>query len=771
MLEFMDGPGRPWAANDMGAELRLVAETSLKKEERAQASFDLCLLSAAKFVPGESSQQDDPLVWLMQASILGNKQALTIGRRIFEACQLPAPDVFASTTGCVGNVMQVLDESTPVCYYSNAVRLLWSEEIQRVSARRIKELSKSKEPFHGNADVDLCCQFKEVNSAAVVDESFLLHLAVCIGTADDLTNLLGLGSGLNKRTPEGLTALHLACIYANIEMVAILARYGADASINDTDDVSPLHWIVLFQEDDIFPVVEILTQAGAKINSCVGERGRKYFDDLGLILDATPLWWAILCRNHSAISALVSHGAELFHGHQTTSFGLRRSCCIDASLGTVCSDTLALLLESSTLLRDLTVNEKEMCQLAIGSICSNPFQRWCMHGPEYEKAYSRVLSVLRHFDMRFTYRWPALDSSYKWRYQHQTPLENAAHKGDLHLVKALILDGDDVNFRPEKDSLTAIESLLSNNWIGAMPTAIEVVEFLLDSGADDNPIPDISTPEAPPSNYNYFNRLLQSALCVHAPVPILQVLLRRAPRETYYGWLGRNILGLILEEYEEPSSIRLASMFLDSGTDPNAEDKHESSDWNCCHTAAAHGVRHWSWAFTRMCLDRGSSLEYGACKGHRRSLVHLAVRSAFEAEFRFTEDKDKARDRKRAMNFLSDLLSHPASKEKGIIDMPDFQGITPLMWAVFWTLPSCVAVLVENGAETMGKWVGKSLPDLVDVCKTFSVPEGFDISNDVFTQQIRTLELLDIFPYLSKATFLKRLDEISLFFRRWDSAS
>ena len=294
---------------------------------------------------------------------------------------------------------------------------------------------------------------------------------------------------------------------------------------------------------------------------------------------------------------------------------------------------------------------------------------------------------------------------------------------------------------------------------------------MLDTGAEENPIPDISIFEGAPSKYEVFNGLLGVALRNHAPIPIFQFLLTRAPRETYYGWAGKRVLGCILEIYEAPDSIQLVSMFPDSGADPNAEDRHESSGWNCCYTAAAHGVKHRNWDFTKLCLDRGSSMEYGTSKGHHRSLMHLLVRDAYEIESGFAEASDKDRDRTKSMNFLNVLLSHPTSKEMGIIDVPDFQGITPLMWAIFWALPSCVAVPVENGANTLGQWLGKPLPALVDVCKTFRVPEGFDISNDKLTLLSKTMEIQSILPYYSKAAFLKRWDEISFLLRSRTSAS
>lgn len=393
-----------------------------------------------------------------------------------------------------------------------------------------------------------------------------------------------------------------------------------------------------------------------------------------------------------------------------------------------------------------------------------------MHGPEYEKAYSDVLSVLRSFNLTFLYSLHGPKSSYRGQ-RNQIPLIEAAIRGDLLLAQALIWDGASVDFRPGGDGLTAIESVMNNYLIEDIPTTIKMIELLLDSRSTEAHTSDISTLEAPSSEHRFFSKLLSSAVNTKVPIPVVQFLLQRAPKETYFGWAGRTILGLILEDYEDPGCSRLGSTFLDCGADPNAEDEHTSSGWNCCFTAAAHGVDHRNWTFTKLCLDRGSSMKYGISKGHCRSLVHLLVRQAFEVESPFREPEDKTRDRKEVMQFLSSLLSRPEAQRVGIVDVPDFQGITPLMWAIFWALPSCATVLVRNGADTTGTWLGTSLLDLVDVCKAFKVPEGFDISDDQLTLQMRTVAFRLMSPSHSKATYLKQLDEISLLLYPLSSSS
>lgn len=54
---------------------------------------------------------------------------------------------------------------------------------------------------------------------------------------------------VNKKSQEGFTALHLACIRKNLELIIPLIRYGADINIKDDYDYFPLDYLKQYPID------------------------------------------------------------------------------------------------------------------------------------------------------------------------------------------------------------------------------------------------------------------------------------------------------------------------------------------------------------------------------------------------------------------------------------------------------------------------------------------------------------------------------------------
>jgi hypothetical protein len=69
-----------------------------------------------------------------------------------------------------------------------------------------------------------------------------VFLAACSsGDADEVRQYLKLGVNINTTNIDGLTALHQACIDANIEMVKFLIENQADIDVQDNEGWTPLH--------------------------------------------------------------------------------------------------------------------------------------------------------------------------------------------------------------------------------------------------------------------------------------------------------------------------------------------------------------------------------------------------------------------------------------------------------------------------------------------------------------------------------------------------
>lgn len=114
----------------------------------------------------------------------------------------------------------------------------------------------------------------------------------CItGNVSDLKQALEECADLNIKNKEGQTPL---CIVAKCryDLVKLLTEKGADVNLQSDEQISPLHWAVEFDNEEI---VEYLLSKGADINS------RDHYYE-------TPLHWAAWTGHHKSASILLAYG-------------------------------------------------------------------------------------------------------------------------------------------------------------------------------------------------------------------------------------------------------------------------------------------------------------------------------------------------------------------------------------------------------------------------------------------------------------------------------
>lgn len=93
-----------------------------------------------------------------------------------------------------------------------------------------------------------------------------VFLAACSsGDSDEVKTYLKIGVNINTTNIDGLTALHQACIDANIEMVRFLVENNADINSQDNEGWTPLHAAVSVGNLD---VSKYLINKGARLNIC-----------------------------------------------------------------------------------------------------------------------------------------------------------------------------------------------------------------------------------------------------------------------------------------------------------------------------------------------------------------------------------------------------------------------------------------------------------------------------------------------------------------------
>lgn len=130
-----------------------------------------------------------------------------------------------------------------------------------------------------------------------------LHWATRQGHLGSVVLLLAAGADPSIRDAEGISCIHLAAQFGHTALVAYFIAKGVSPDLQDRGGMTALMW-ASWKVSALDPV-RLLITLGANPSSIDHTHGN------------TPLHWAILARNHTAISTLVlkviSIGAYLLH--------------------------------------------------------------------------------------------------------------------------------------------------------------------------------------------------------------------------------------------------------------------------------------------------------------------------------------------------------------------------------------------------------------------------------------------------------------------------
>jgi ankyrin repeat protein len=133
---------------------------------------------------------------------------------------------------------------------------------------------------------------------------------------DTLPALLDYFNTSDKYELDGITenretALYLACARGSWEVAAELLRRGACPSMKCTAfEISCLHWVFAFDEEFQAEAVVELKCRGADLNQFTSQEV-PFLHYPFLLPAGTPLHWAVATSSHTAVRALVKHGAQL----------------------------------------------------------------------------------------------------------------------------------------------------------------------------------------------------------------------------------------------------------------------------------------------------------------------------------------------------------------------------------------------------------------------------------------------------------------------------
>lgn len=141
--------------------------------------------------------------------------------------------------------------------------------------------------------------------SGTISKPLMHHL---IATNEPLTeHLLRTGVDGSVLNDNNVSLLNTACALGSVRMVhTLLELFPSLANQPTKDGVGPLHWLFMFEDDEIFQIAKTLVEHKATLLSV----GVMEFADLNLIFSGLPLHWAVMARNPSAVRALVKLGGQ-----------------------------------------------------------------------------------------------------------------------------------------------------------------------------------------------------------------------------------------------------------------------------------------------------------------------------------------------------------------------------------------------------------------------------------------------------------------------------
>ena len=672
------------------------------QKQRGKAFFDLCIFYALGRNTS-SSTINEAMNWIASSALLGYPDALIVGKRVHEANSLMVPNIL-NTDASHGKLRDqlILLESFPQNqFYCNAVRMFWPEALRISTQHYLRTYIVDEDVSLENFIQTKINELDRSSFFDLAEKWLLVHQAVLVQSAKALQLLLSAKVGINLQTRDGRTALQLACQSAHVPSIRLLLAYGADASINDLGNVSPLHWLVLLPTDELHEVACDLIAQGADVNALMKKGNTVFFDGLGLSLEGTPLEWSCICRNHVAVTTLLSLGADpLLPAPDRSSYRP-----IEIALSSVSSDILDLLFSQTNVLELIPPETKEWFYDRIGnSGWSNDFQRWYMHGAQYERAYMEIMDTLARY-IPF--------SNDPTRDPRTRPLVTAVLNFNVPLAKAMIRHGADLNeppriFQLQDETIVGLPLLTlaiysSLCGVVGLSKRMGMIRFLVENGAslDNDQARELGALSPPP---------LFTA-CQLAPPEIVTYIAVCAPHQINRKHSGETPLHVAAKVVH----AQICRALLALGADPNVESDH-SRRGKCCRTATAWALNAGDWFLvTKPLLDQGASTDVGIKGGHRETLAHELVREAARKQGLRLDGKDKM-----MAILLENLLQHPVAKERDLLNDQGYHGIAPLGLAIIYGLPYLVEILLKFGATTTNvAYPDMTFAEMVRDCRTF----------------------------------------------------
>ncbi|KAF2798805.1 ankyrin [Melanomma pulvis-pyrius CBS 109.77] len=234
-------------------------------------------------------------------------------------------------------------------------------------------------------------------------------LAASVGRKVKVEALLDAGVDIDSLDGMRETPLIAACRAGHAELVEFLLNSGADPAILSKENISPLHFLSSFDDDEIPRIAQLIVDLGCPLeahstgrsNLNTGYTGADRFYGL---CDGTPLLWAVAADNIVAVKTLLGLGADPFD-MLGTSKALPHSPVLWAAQMHQ-ADVLEALLDSTSLDLPFLLNNCHRVSNIAGSIKNLPlaaavsysgglvFYRIQLHGPLHRENCKKTIHLL-----------------------------------------------------------------------------------------------------------------------------------------------------------------------------------------------------------------------------------------------------------------------------------------------------------------------------------------------------------------------------------------
>ncbi|KAI2473461.1 hypothetical protein F4781DRAFT_380410 [Annulohypoxylon bovei var. microspora] len=629
--------------------------------QRGSAAFESFLLySKGRYGPHKSAR--DAFELLKTAAEFQYGPAFVVGKRIFEAngFEESLPDILLkgphdrdlhqtiTQLECLPN-----DE-----YYSSAVRTFWIPKL-KLDALKVLPPLAIETSLGSTSSLGSMIQDLQLRNGS---DKFLIHHAILKGDYIACELLVQSHCDINTRMPGGMTPLHLACRSAEVDIVKLLLRHHADVGLNDDGNISPLHWLVLFLNEDIQDMIRLLSAGCGDRKRTIASSKSSYpvfFDNLGLTLVGTPLSWAIDCGNFTTVRAMLNADLTPF----PSNLGFPQYLSQAASIA--CVKSVEYFLEFCP---GLSIEHINRVYRAVGSGGCD-ITRWLMHGKSYNKVYGRVFDLLE----KFGFKIPLIPSDMD-NVPRLSLLGSAVISYNIPLIKELLGRGARINDHSQVHTALGW-AFTSADATGPQHKVIDTIKLLLDNGA-------ATSPDTP----------LHKACTFFVGPNILRLLVDQNPQSVnivYHGFTP--LLSLLSLDIKDDLMAKIEILASPPNADLDIESRHNSREADCCYTALAYSLVNLEWPAAKFLLERNAKLELGTTGGHQHTVLHLLVQQASTMR-----TQEHATEWGMLLAIIDRLLGYLALKKSNLINIEDYNGVTPLRMAVDFMLPSLVERLLNS---------------------------------------------------------------------------